>query len=287
MLKGRLTGGPPTEDPVLFAYRFCEWYHYLYFIWLLIRKGRRRADYSVWVQEAVMDSEELNFGSADEQIRANGEAEAREADRLREENEAYRTGIEELKQLYRKNCDLIAQMTRALDKNASDVQTGMKTIMNGGVERIAEQTRAAAKAAAAAGAEDADSADEEDTGKEEILAAAADAKQEILNRMDVSDDSTHKDCVRVYRNVQAEIVADLDKQTKDIESAIYALQETSSNIESTLRQMQEEQIGQADKKKNHASVLAILSFILILLTGAFVVCDKFGLIDDLMHLLGV
>lgn len=63
-----------------------------------------------------MDSEELNFGSADEQIRANGEAEAREADRLREENEAYRTGIEELKQLYRKNCDLIAQMTRALDK---------------------------------------------------------------------------------------------------------------------------------------------------------------------------
>ncbi len=140
-----------------------------------------------------MDSEELNFGSADEQIRANGEAEAREADRLREENEAYRTGIEELKQLYRKNCDLIAQMTRALDKNASDVQTGMKTIMNGGVERIAEQTRAAAKAAAAAGAEDTDSADEEDTGKEEILAAAADAKQEILNRMDVSDDSTHKD----------------------------------------------------------------------------------------------
>ncbi len=84
-----------------------------------------------------------------------------------------------------------------------------------------------------------------------------------------------------------EIVADLDKQTKDIESAIYALQETSSNIESTLRQMQEEQIGQADKKKNHASVLEILSFILILLTGAFVVCDKFGLIDDLMHLLGV
>ncbi len=95
------------------------------------------------------------FDDADGMIRANGEAEAREADRLRSENADFR--------------------------------------------RQAETSAAQGRA---------------------ILEAINQTKQELSDQLKASDEATYRDGVRVYRNVQAALISELDKQTKDLDAAL-------------------------------------------------------------------
>ena len=145
------------------------------------------------------------FDDADGMIRANGDAEAREADRLRSENADFR--------------------------------------------RQAETSAAQGRA---------------------IL--------EAIN------EATYRDGVRVYRNVQAALISELDKQTKDLEAAIYAMQQTQNNMDAALREMQEEAAEKKAPKKG-ASALQVLTFLAALLTLLFEVCDKLGLVDRLLAML--
>lgn len=160
-----------------------------------------------------------DFDDADEMIRANGEAEAREADRLRVENERYRR--------------------EAAERNASGKQ---------------------------------------------ILDAIDRAESSLSAQLKDSDDAAYHNGVRVYRNVQAAMISELDKQTKDIGASLYALQQTQLNMDAALRDIQEESMKQ-EPKREKPSALTIITFLLVLLLLAFEICDKLGLVDRLLTLL--
>ena len=78
--------------------------------------------------------------------------------------------------------------------------------------------------------------------------------------------------------MQAALISELDKQTKDLEAAIYAMQQTQNNMDAALREMQEEAAEKKAPKKG-ASALQVLTFLAALLTLLFEV-DALFLNDD-------
>lgn len=191
------------------------------------------------------------LGGADEMIRANGEAEARETDRLRGQVDSYEKKLEELKELYLKNNELIDRMQTICSQNSDNV----RAIVQKNYEQVSAALRKSEETAAA---------DAKAGGEEKSL-------ETILNEF---DDRSHKDNVRVYRNVQAAMIEELDRQTKELQNSLYALREGQTSLESEIKSAEDDILTKPEKKKG--SVLNVLTFILALLTCAMVGCSFFG-----------
>lgn len=144
--------------------------------------------------------------TADEMILANGAAEAREADRLRDTADRYAQEIEELKALYDKNSALVEQLRELNAASAQNVQ--------GVVDKALESIDAANASIQNVDFSALQSA---------ILTSVQESQAKTADLLQQSDDFSHKENVRVYRNIQAATDQLLQKQTEQLTEALEPL----------------------------------------------------------------
>ena len=167
----------------------------------------------------------------DEIIRANGMAEAMEMDALKSQVQEYVGQIARLEELYERNNELV---DRLRDIN-EETTTKLGDIMRSAVERIEEHSNSVRDI-------DWDGMQQRmehtvaDTqqqlsgsilGTQDlILESVKQSQQKIENLVQQSDDFSHKENVRVYRNIQAATDQLLQKQTQDLRSELEPLKTT-------------------------------------------------------------
>ncbi len=194
--------------------------------------------------------------NAQEMIRANSAAEARENERLQKEVEAYKQCLQEMRQISLQNtstADEIAELVKtsmdkiaaiqaesgksddvilAMQNNSNAVMNAMKNnsdetldAVKSNSEMMLNTMRSSLQANADAVMGKMDSSSEKilaelqagndgfkDALKNEILA-------EIKKELKGQEENVHKECVKVYRNVQAVITEETEKQTDAIIAA--------------------------------------------------------------------
>ena len=161
----------------------------------------------------------MDLNNPDEMIRANGAAEAARTNRLREEVSDYTQVIEQLRELYDRNNELV-QKLQFMNRSQTDE---IRRLLQENNDRITEKLSSL---------QDYDTQAMQDG----ISAAVADSQQTVLTALQKtqdhasqlqqqSDDFNHKENVRVYRNIQASMIAELGKQTQELGAKLDALQE--------------------------------------------------------------
>lgn len=163
----------------------------------------------------------MDLNNPDELIRANGAAEAARTDRLREEVSDYTQMIEQLRDLYDRNNELVQKlqfMNRSqtdeirglLRENNDRISEKLAAMQDLDVQTLQDQVRTAV-----------------DSSRQDVLDAVLKTQDqvELLHRQ--SDDFNHKENVRVYRNIQASMIAELAKQTQELRAQLDALQEAA------------------------------------------------------------
>ena len=166
----------------------------------------------------------MDLRDPDELIRANGAAEAAQTDRLREEVSDYTQVIGQLRELYDRNNELV-QKLQFMNRSQADEIRGLLQDNN---ERISEklasmqdldaQALQEGVAAAVAGSQS------------EVLASLQKTQEQARELHQQSDDFNHKENVRVYRNIQASMIAELGKQTQELRAQMDALQESVQSM---------------------------------------------------------
>lgn len=159
--------------------------------------------------------------NADEMIRANGAAEAAQTDRLKSEIDEYSRQLEELTALYQKNNVLVDRLQK-INLTAAD---SMRTILQENAERKEEKSET----------DPAESAREQEALRQALSDSVEDSQKRIEELLQQSDQLAHRENVRVYRNVQASMIAELEKQTQQLQAA-------QDEQTQSLQSLQEEQL---------------------------------------------
>ena len=161
----------------------------------------------------------MDLRNPDELIRANGAAEAAQTDRLREEVSDYTQVIDQLRDLYDRNNELV-QKLQFMNRSQTDE---IRNLLQENNERISEKLAAMQSLDAQALQEQVAAA--VSGPREEILASLQKTQDHARQLQQESDDFNHKENVRVYRNIQASMIAELGKQTQELRTQLDALQE--------------------------------------------------------------
>ena len=162
----------------------------------------------------------MDLNNPDELIRANGAAEAARTDRLREEVSDYTQVIEQLRDLYDRNNELVQKLQfmnrsqtdeirRLLQENNDRISEKLSAMQDWDTQALQEGISAAVSGS-----------------QEKVLSALQKTQDHAAMLQQQSDDFNHKENVRVYRNIQASMIAELGKQTQELRAQIDALQET-------------------------------------------------------------
>ena len=174
---------------------------------------------SAWNYSNTVPKVDLN--NPDEMIRANGAAEAAQTDRLKAEVEDYAQVVSELRELYEKNNELV-QKLQFMNRNATE---GVRTLLEDNNRQITEKLAEL-------------EAWDHKAFESEMRAAISDAREQIVGSIRESsgaaqdlfresNDFNHRDNVRVYRNVQASMIAELSKQTQELNEKLDIIQKQS------------------------------------------------------------
>lgn len=161
----------------------------------------------------------MDLRNPDELIRANGAAEAAQTDRLREEVSDYTQVIDQLRDLYDRNNELV-QKLQFMNRSQTDE---IRNLLQENNERISEKLAAMQSLDVQALQEQVAAA--VSGPREEILASLQKTQDHARQLQQESDDFNHKENVRVYRNIQASMIAELGKQTQELRTQLDALQE--------------------------------------------------------------
>ena len=163
----------------------------------------------------------VDLSNPDEMIRANGAAEAAQTDRLKAEVEDYQQVVGELRELYEKNNELV-QKLQFMNRNATE---GVRTLLEDNNRQITEKLAEL-------------EAWDHKAFESEMRAAISDAREQIVGSIRESsgaaqdlfqeaNEFNHRDNVRVYRNVQASMIAELSKQTQELNEKLDIIQKQS------------------------------------------------------------
>ena len=174
---------------------------------------------AVWNYSNTVPKVDLN--NPDEMIRANGAAEAAQTDRLKAEVEDYAQVVSELRELYEKNNELV-QKLQFMNRNATE---GVRTLLEDNNRQITDKLAEL-------------EAWDHKAFETEMRAAISDAREQIVGSIRESsgaaqdlfresNDFNHRDNVRVYRNVQASMIAELSKQTQELNEKLDIIQKQS------------------------------------------------------------
>ena len=147
--------------------------------------------------------------NAQEMIKANSAADAEEMDQLKNQLREYD--------------ECLAQMQQA-NKELRAVNHAMETLMSETiapeVTKLSEESVAAIRKMQQENTEKLQELQQEYTTKLEEIRQNTEELEELRKhldeKLDGSDENVHKECVKVYRNVQAAMIEELEKQTAEL-----------------------------------------------------------------------
>jgi DNA repair exonuclease SbcCD ATPase subunit len=163
----------------------------------------------------------MDLNNPDELIRANGAAEAARTNRLREEVSDYTQVIEQLRDLYDRNNELVQKLQfmnrsqtdeirRLLQENNDQITEKLSSLQDYDTKALQDSVTTAVS-----------------DSQETVLAAVQKSQDHASYLQQQSDDFNHKENFRVYRNIQASMIAELGKQTQELSARLDALQEST------------------------------------------------------------
>ena len=174
---------------------------------------------SVWNYSNTVPKVDLSH--PDEMIRANGAAEAAQTDRLKAEVEDYTQVLSELRELYEKNNELV-QKLQFMNRNTTE---GIRNLIEDNNRQISDKLaeleewdHKAFRAEMQASINDA---------REQIIGSIRESSGETRDLFQEANDFSHRDNVRVYRNVQASMIAELTSQTQALNEKLEIIQKQS------------------------------------------------------------
>ena len=212
--------------------------------------------------------------SADEMILANGAAEAAQTEALKQiiaENDASLTQIREVNDLLYKDIhdsvDSLGGSVGEVHTAVQDVQAGVQDVQSG-VQDVHTAVLGVQDAIGGFG-----------SAMEEFYTSVDEGREKIFAQMARSDEAAHRDSVRVYRNVQASMITELGKQTKELNAEISAL---TNKLEQTRAELKKAQEEASAKRHKVSSPLLLFTFAASIAALALEILEVTGLIGRLM-----
>ena len=151
--------------------------------------------------------------NAQEMIKANSAADAEEMDQLKSQLREYDECLAQMQQ--------VNQELKAINHEMEKLMS--ETIVPE-VTRISEESVTVIRKLQQENAEKLQELEQQYTAKLEEIQQSTDALDELRKhldeKLDAGDESVHKECVKVYRNVQASVVEENEKQTEEIATKI-------------------------------------------------------------------
>ncbi len=214
----------------------------------------------------------IDFHNADEMIRANGAAEAAQSDRMQEEISEYRRMIEQLKDLSNSNSELVQKLQfmnmsttdsikQAIQENNALIADKLAEINNWDTRALEEGLNSSLTSSL-------------DASQEKIIHSVLNAQDRNEELHQLSDSFNHKENVRVYRNVQASIITELQKQTQQMQSEI-------TELKQALNETIEESQKPTDTEKLYKKAMMVIVSVVL----ALQVVEGFGLINIILNLM--
>lgn len=127
--------------------------------------------------------------NAQEMIRANSAAEAAENERLKQEVEVYKQCLQEMREISLQNTSTAVQVEELVQKSTEKIE--------------AIQVEAAKSD---------DVLEALNTNQDNLVELLNSIKDEMKKELKNQEENVHKECVKVYRNVQAVVTEENDKQ---------------------------------------------------------------------------
>ena len=163
--------------------------------------------------------------NAQEMIKANSQAEAKENQHLHEQLKNYEEAIENLRKQSLQNTENAEKVTKLLDESISKIENREKdqAAADNKLASICEELRKeleATKAEVTQIRETVNALKEEGTPMDEVTDA-------MDLRLKDTEELVHRENVKVYRNVQAVVQEELAKQSGELKNAVY---ETTGRI---------------------------------------------------------
>lgn len=233
--------------------------------------------------------------SADEMILANGAAEAAQTEALKQiiaENDASLTQIREVNDLLYKDIhdsvDSLGGSVGEVHTAVQDVQSGVQNVQAGVQDvQAAVQSVTAGVGDVQSGVQDVhtavlgvqDAIGGFGSAMEEFYTSVDEGREKIFAQMARSDEAAHRDSVRVYRNVQASMITELGKQTKELNAEISAL---TNKLEQTRAELKKAQEEASAKRHKVSSPLLLFTFAASIAALALEILEVTGLIGRLM-----
>ena len=212
--------------------------------------------------------------SADEMILANGAAEAAQTEALKQiiaENDASLTQIREVNDLLYKDIhdsvDSLGGSVGEVHTAVQNVQVGVQDVQSG-VQDVHTAVLGVQDAIGGFG-----------SAMEEFYTSVDEGREKIFAQMARSDEAAHRDSVRVYRNVQASMITELGKQTKELNAEISAL---TNKLEQTRAELKKAQEEASAKRHKVSSPLLLFTFAASIAALALEILEVTGLIGRLM-----
>lgn len=171
--------------------------------------------------------------NAQEMIKANSEADTARMEELQTQVDRYEAGLQNMQDCNTKNAELSETMKTGLNAMLDKMEDTMQK-MDGSVDRMDDSLDKMD-----------DSVQRMDTFVQKLEESKPQfpTKEELVEMFHQSDDFNHREDVKVYRNVQASIVEENEKQTKQIEELVQAAN------------------GKLSKKATVSLVFSILAFV--------------------------
>lgn len=202
----------------------------------------------------------VDLTNPDEMIRANGAAEAAQTDRLKAEVEDYSQVLAELRQLYEKNNELV-QKLQFLNRNTTE---DIRTLIEDNNRQITDKLSALEEWDHSAFEDQMQTSISE--ARDRIIGSISASRDENRDLMQETNDFNHRDNVRVYRNVQASVVAELSAQT----------QELNEKLELILKQSEPDRSQTLMQKISFGLIIAVMA--IQLLEGAGLIAILMGIL---------
>lgn len=158
--------------------------------------------------------------SAQEVIRANAAADAAQMEKLEAQVAEYDACMKEMRKLNLKNVENEQKLKELLKESSMQIQKLTDECIlkiQSTQSEIQNATQSAMQSATQSAMQSAWEKEEEVQGLlEELKTSFSDSMTKIEDLFKESDDFVHKENVKVYRNVQAVMVEELEKQTEEI-----------------------------------------------------------------------
>lgn len=135
--------------------------------------------------------------TAQEMIKANSAADAEELDRLKSQVEEYNDCLAQMKQV---NNELHTQLGRLVEEGVAKLESAK--VDGAKIDRLVQESIAKIR-----------EIERSTNDLQEI-------KQVLSEKLTESNENVHKECVKVYRNVQAVVVEENEKQTEAIAAKV-------------------------------------------------------------------